>query len=311
MINVRFPQEDRGDLDYVLGLELERNLKDKTTLVHQHEYVCHILEMARMSECKPSPTPADPSVLLTKEMSPTADEERQHMKTYPYASIVGALIYLSTRTRPDIATAVSKVCRYTQNPGIEHWRAVKRILRYLKGTSSRGIVLGGTDLVLRGFADADWAGDKDTRRSTSGFLLQMGKSTIAWKSGLQKCATLSSCDAEIVSLCIAGNQALWIRQLLHELGFPQSTTPIFEDNQSCIKVVNGTKSTSAQKHIGVRYSWLSDKIADGELKIVYCPTGKMTADIFTKNLGTLLFNTHVINLNMKSSNISRSIEGAS
>ena len=108
------------------------------------------------------------------------------MSKVPYASAVGSLMYAMVWTRPDIAHAVGVVSRFMENPGNEHWQAVKWILRYLRGTSTHALCFGGTDICLQGYADADMAGDKDTRRSTTGYVFTIGGTAVSWASKLQK-----------------------------------------------------------------------------------------------------------------------------
>jgi len=126
-------------------------------------------------------------------MCPQTDKDKLAMADIPYRTITGALQYLVTGTRPDIATAVSAVSRFNANPGQQHWAAVKRILRYLKGTSTLGINLGSStgEIELVGYSDATWASDPDTRRSTTGFVFLLGSGPITWKTKLLPSTPLS------------------------------------------------------------------------------------------------------------------------
>ena len=215
---------------------------------------------------------------------------------------MGELLYAATGTRPDIAAAVNAVCRYNNNPGIQHWTAVKRILRYLKGTSKLGITLGGPELELQlvGYADADWASDLDTRRSTTGYVFKLGSYPVTWKSKLQITPALSSMEAELMAISAANQEALWIRKFLENVGYQQtSATILHEDNQSCIKFVYGTKYSPSTKHIGVRYYFIRDSIKNNDIQVKYLPTDQMTADIFTKALPTVKFEKHRDDMGMR------------
>jgi hypothetical protein len=133
------------------------------------------------------------------------------MQHIPYRQATGSLLHLACSTRPDIAAAVGVVCRINDNPGPQHWNAVKRILRYLKGTLSLGFLLGGSpNTVLHGYADADWASDVDTRNSTTGYVFQLNHncSSITWSSKLQPTTALSSCEAEYLALSAATQEAI-------------------------------------------------------------------------------------------------------
>ena len=129
-------------------------------------------------------------------MSPATVEDEQAMKSVPYSSGVGSLMYAMTTTRPDIAYAVSVLSSYMANPGQQHWIALKRVLRYLQGTRNYGLVLGGSSVELSGWCDADWANDKDTRRSVSGYIFNIGDGVISWQSKRQPTVAMSSTEAE-------------------------------------------------------------------------------------------------------------------
>jgi hypothetical protein len=215
------------------------------------------------------------------------------MQAVPYKEAVGALLYLACCTRPDIAAATSVVCRFSADPGQQHWAAVKRIFRYLKGTSKRGIALGGLNPILQGFSDASWADNPDNRRSTIGYIFLFGSGPIAWKSRLQQSAALSSMESEFMALTNATQEAMWIRRFLAELGFTaEQPTTIYEDNQGCIKFVSDCRLSSRSKHIAVRQSFIHEAIQAREVTLQYQPTKEMVADMLTKALPPTLFQKH-------------------
>lgn len=251
-----------------------------------------------MTDCKPADLPADPSVKLCSEMSPQTPEETFRMQKVPYRSIVGSLLHLVVNTRPDLAYAVSQVCRFTSNPGQDHWIAVQRILRYLKGTPTLGIRLEGDPANIVAYSDSDWAGDADTRRSQTGFLIQLGESPMIWKSKLQACTARSSFGAESVALTSASDEILWTRLFLRSLGYQLPPSEVNVDNQSVIVTLNGQKCPTRTKHIEVRFHWLKEQIGNGEFHVTYCSTDNNVADIFTKPLGKLLFYKHREQLNL-------------
>ena len=120
------------------------------------------------------------------------------MAKVPFKQIVGALIYLASQTRPDIAVALSEVCRFMANPGRQHWIAVKRILRYIKGTLEYGIAFSGKFDQVIGYADSDWGTNIDCRRSRTGFLF-FANGPVSWESRLQTTVALSTVEAEYLS----------------------------------------------------------------------------------------------------------------
>ena len=145
-----------------------------------------------MDNAKVVSSPIATHFRLSTEQCPSTDEEKEDMARVPYASAVGSLMYAMVCTRPDIAHAVGVVSRFMSNPGREHWNAVKWIMRYLRGTSSVRLGFGIGQPLLVGYTDADMAGDVDTRKSTSGYLITFAGGAVAWQSRLQKCIALST-----------------------------------------------------------------------------------------------------------------------
>jgi hypothetical protein len=291
----KFPFKDLGTTSFILGFEVSRNREERTITLHQHAYVTKILESTNMSLCNPISTPAEAGVSLSASMCPQTDSEKLEASAFPYRQITGALQYLVTGTRPDIAVAVSNVSRFNANPGKQHIAAVKRILRYLKGTSTHGVILGGKEksLSLVGYSDANWAGDVDTRRSTTGYVFMLGQGPISWKSKLQPSTALSSMESEYMALSSATQEAIWLRRLLRDLGYEQDEpTTIFEDNQGCIKFVKNAKFSTGSKHIDVRKNYAGEAITRKDIAVKYIPTKDMVADIFTKPLPQLPFEKH-------------------
>jgi hypothetical protein len=148
-------------------------------------------------------------------MSPQNEEEEAEMKTIPFREAVGSLMHVMVMTRPDIAYAVGQVAHYAQKPGKQHWRAVKRILAYLIKTKNYGLCFGRSSDQLIGFCDADYAGDLQTRRSTSGFLFLYLGEPVSWASRRQPCVALSTTEAEFVAAAEATKEDVWFQQLYY------------------------------------------------------------------------------------------------
>ncbi|CAA0822344.1 cysteine-rich RLK (RECEPTOR-like protein kinase) 8 [Striga hermonthica] len=208
----RFRMSDLGQLSYYLGIEVKQG-RDSITLC-QRAYAGKLLERSGMADCKSCATPMEERLKLTK--ASTAAKVDATL----YRSIVGGLRYL-VHTRPDIAFAVGYVSRFMEDPREDHWVAVKRLLRYVKGTVDQGIIFPKTgdrsELRLTAFSDADMAGDIDGRKSTSGVLVFLGSAPISWQPLKQKIVALSTCEAEYVAAATAACQAVWLRRLLGEL----------------------------------------------------------------------------------------------
>ena len=152
-----------------------------------------------MHNAKLVSTPFASHFKLSKEIFPKTQEEMDYMSKFPYASAVGSLMYAMVCTRPDIAHAVGVVSRYMKNPGKEHWMVVKWIVRYLRGTTNQALCFGGSNIALRGYVDADMAGDRDNRRSTTGYVFTVGGTTVSWISKIQSVVALSTAEAEYVA----------------------------------------------------------------------------------------------------------------
>jgi hypothetical protein len=248
-----------------------------------------VLERFHMLDCQPAPTPAT-AVVLTEEMSATTLDDEMAMRDVPYRSAVGSLMYAAVGTRPDISNAVRCAARYMQNPGPLHWRAVKRILRYLKGTMHYRLRLGPAnstmaDDTLVGYVDADYAGDLNTSRSTSGFVFMLGPSIISWTSRQQSIVAKSTTEAEYMSLDEGISEVLYLLQLLKDVGIQQRTPiTIYEDNSGAIALANNPQFQRRTRHIRVRYHYIRECISNGTVQLQYINTKEQLADALTKNV---------------------------
>ncbi|RVW20652.1 Retrovirus-related Pol polyprotein from transposon TNT 1-94 [Vitis vinifera] len=217
-LSKQFAMKDLGAAKQILGMRIIRDKANGTLKLSQSEYVKKVLSRFNMNEAKPVSTPLGSHFKLSKEQSPKTEEERDHMSKVPYASAIDSLMYAMVCTRPDIAHAVGVVSRFMSRPGKQHWEAVKWILRYLKGSLDTCLCFTGANLKLQGYVDADFAGDIDSRKSTTGFVFTLGGTAISWTSNLQKIVTLSTTEAEYVAATEAGKEMIWLHGFLDELG---------------------------------------------------------------------------------------------
>ena len=287
----KFDMKDLGELKWILGMRVSRDSKG-CIRVDQCQYTEQIINRFGMSKCNPVDTPVVPGAILTKADS---DHDPESMKAIPYRSAVGALMYLMCGTRPDIATAVSRVSRHLETPTHQHWTAVKRIFRYLRRHSLGITYRGGASnaivsVNLTGYADADYGNDPDTRRSTTGHVFMLAGGAISWESTRQRTVALSTTEAEYMALTCATKEAVWLRQLLKDLGFPQrQATRIWEDNQGCIALARNPVHHKRSKHIDIRYHFIRERVQSSEIDPQYVPSRENLADIFTKPLASELF----------------------
>ncbi|KAH9736371.1 hypothetical protein KPL71_018077 [Citrus sinensis] len=230
LLKAEFEMKDLGNAKRILGMDIIRDRSAGTLFLSQEKYIKKVLERFEMQDCKPVQTPLGPQFKLSA--APTSEDESQ-MNEFPYAQAVGSLMYAMVCTRSDIAYAVSVVSRYLSCPGKVHWNAVKWIMRYLKGSSTCGLLYGKTKsdkIEVMGFVDSDFAGDLDRRKSTSGYMFVLNSCLVSWKSSLQSVVALSSTEAEFIATTEAVKEAMWLRGLLNELWLNQKTVQVFCDN---------------------------------------------------------------------------------
>ncbi|KAL4123438.1 hypothetical protein QTP88_015616 [Uroleucon formosanum] len=241
----------------------------------------HFLERFKMEEANVLHIPTDPQHSLDPNLSGSLEAGE-----VPYRESVGSLLYLSQITRPDITFAVNLVSRYLEKPLTIHWNAVKRIFKYLKGTFNYGLIYDSSlTPKLRGYSDADYAGDTTTRRSTSGFIFMMGDGIVAWCSQRQKSVVLSTTEAEYIALSQLIQELTWLTLLINDLLETQGDTPVlYADNQSAIKLVKIPEYHKRTKHIDVRYHYIREKFSEGMFSLEYVPSKEQLADILTKSI---------------------------
>lgn len=287
------------DVDYFCGIKIERDLEKRRLFLSQEAYVDRVVKEFddSIGQSKPPRTPADTSARLTKEQAPKTDAERLSMSRKPYSRLVGALLWVAMMTRPDICDQVHKLSQFIRDPGEAHWDAALRVVRYLKGSKRHGIMFDGAGITfainedgtetlnqpVTFYCDADYAGDTDNRKSTSGLLASIAGAFIMWRAKKQGGVTLNTMEAELVSMGTAVQESEGLTAGLLEMGI--RTTPpaiINEDNQAAILHTKDGRNQSKARHIGVRFYYIRENVKDGKVKIVYCPTAKMLADIMTK-----------------------------
>lgn len=306
-----FELSTSDDKNVFLGMVIERLEPEKfgnrgPIYIHQGPYVEEILARYRHLDCKYASTPMDPGLKLSKAQMPTTEEEKRKMASYPYKQLVGALLYLASCTRPDLAYSVGVCARFGSNPGMVHWQALKHTLRYLAGTRKLGLVYnhqpaeGVPQNCMHGYVDGDWGGDPDTRRSTSGYIYMSYGGPVSWSSKRQSSVSLSSCESEYYAAAEAAKESVWLIRLLQDLGINdvsletkgdlsekeymgEKPMTIFEDNVGCIHLSKNPVAHKSSKHIEIRYHFVRERVRDGTIKLVYIPSSENLADICTKS----------------------------
>ena len=274
--------------DHFVGLNIDRDRQNKRLFLSFPSFIDKLLAKFGMADCHPVGVPADPQSHLSRQMSPTTADDVAYMLKVPFRPLTGSLIYAASAVRLDIAHAVNAVARFCENPGKAHWKALKRILKYLKATGDHCLCFSGSGPnpnVLTGFSDADYAGDVDTRRSTTGYVFTLNGAAVTWRSRRQSCVALSTTESEYVSMSESTKEAVWIRRLLKTLGVRQSDpTILLCDNHSAIRIVKNPELHEKTKHIEVRYHFIRDQQKKKEIAVDYICSEEQLADIFTKPL---------------------------
>ena len=283
----RFEMQDLGEASHILGIKISREREKRILRISQQNYLEKVLERFQMKDCKPVATPIEPDNKLTK-----LKEGEKVVNAMGYQAAIGSLTYAMTMTRPDLAASIGILGKFMSNPGTEHWTALKRVLRYIKGTLDVGLQFNGCSqesVDLIGYADADWAGDITERKSTSGYVFKVCGALVSWRSKRQEVIALSSTEAEYIALSFAAQELLWLKAFLTDLGYNQEENLLHEDNQGAIALTRNPENYSRTKHIDVRYHFIRNLIQKKQIKVDYCPTAEMLADLMTKGLHRLRF----------------------
>lgn len=272
-----FEMTDLGEMSYFLGMEVEQ--KNGEIFISQRKYAKEILKKFNMESCKSMSTPMCQKEKLCK------DDGAEQVDETLYRSLIGCLMYL-TATRPDILYVVSVLSRFMNCAKESHFKATKRVLRYVKGTLNYGIKFSQSEnFRLQGYSDSDWAGSVDDMKSTSGYCFNFGSGVFSWCSKKQDIVAQSTAEAEFIAATAAVNQALWLRKILSDLHLEQeATTEVMVDNQAAIAISKNPVFHGKTKHFCIKLFFLRDVQKDGAVCLKYCKTEDQLSDIFTKAL---------------------------
>ena len=293
-----FEMSDLGELSYFLGIEFKRTKAG--IFMHQSKYTIDVLKRFQMLDCNSVSTPVETSAVLDQ-----SGLEKLVDKTM-FRQMVGSLRYICN-TRPDVAYGVGLVSRFLKAPLQGHLNPVKRLLRYLKGTIGFGLLfptnLSNNSCEMIGFSDADWCGDKTDRKSTTGYLFQLGNAAISWCSKKQSVVALSSCEAEYIAASMSACQAIWLEALLDELKVKsENGMLLMVDNKSAISLAKNPVAHGRSKHIETRFHYLRDQVYNGRLRLDFCRSADQLVDILTKPLKKERFEDLRRKMGLRSSN---------
>lgn len=280
-----FQMKDLGLASNYLGISIKQDMNSSITVLNQKAYLEKILSDYQMTDCKSVSTPIEQNYnfnLLARDNSENQEIESK------CRMLIGSLLYACC-TRPDLCVAISFLSRYQHCASNDLFKSLKRILRYIKGTINLSLIYRkNKNFELKGYCDADWAGDKIDRKSTTGYIFSIFGNPVSWCSKKQPNVSLSSTEAEYNALGLAITEGCWLKNLIKEFGY-DSKIYILEDNQSVIRIAENNESNKRLKHMDVKYCFINEKVSSGLVKITYINTDCNTADMFTKPLGKQLF----------------------
>ncbi|KAJ9507247.1 hypothetical protein QJQ45_006215 [Haematococcus lacustris] len=268
-----------------LGMRITRDLEAGTLKLDQQHYIEQLLDRFSMTAANGRVLPMTPGTRLVKEGSPL-DSSSAHR----YRELVGALLYASTCTRPDIAFAVGQLSRFMQAPTQQHQQVAFGLLRYLKRTAEMGLVYSrSSSPQLQGYVDADYAGDPDSMRSTTGSVFVLNGAAVTWRSKLQTTVAASTTEAEYQAAAAGTKEALFLRKLLHELDAGCDPIPILCDNQGAVALIKNPVESHRSRHTAVAHHISRERMVRGEVVFSHCPSAEMVADALTKPVSAQLF----------------------
>jgi len=275
-------------------MEVTQSDDRKKVTLSQSQYIEDILERHGMANCHPVKTPMESGLSLPVLTEPEID-------VTIYQQLIGSLMYAMVCTRPDISYAVGIVARHIAAPGHIHMKAVKCIYRYLRGTSDYKLVYhatkGPNEPVI--YSDSDWAGDRNDRKSITGFVTCLSGGVITWASRKQTCVATSSTEAEFIAAATGCQEVLWLRNFLDSIQIPiTSPTALYSDNQSAIDLITTGNINDRSKHIDTKYRFICDRHESGCISTSYIPTDEQPADSFTKPLSSVKFPAFVGHLGL-------------
>lgn len=222
-----------------------------------------------------------------------------------YQKYIGSLIYLMVQTRPDIAFAIGALARYMANPSKSHFTAIYKLWGYIKRTKNLGLLYKNKQSLssyprITGFCDSDWGGNRDTRRSTTGYLFLLGGTPISWASKLQKTVALSSCEAEYMALTEATKELYYLYSIYNELPLlkPSFNNLIYTDSQSAIELAKNPLYHPRTKHVAIKYHYIRESLLDKRINLVFTPTDQQLADSLTKPASIQSWPIFLDNLNL-------------
>ncbi|KAJ9547335.1 hypothetical protein OSB04_019878 [Centaurea solstitialis] len=299
-----FQMKDLGEAAYILGIKIYTNRSKRLIGLSQSTYIDKVLKRFRMDESKKGFIPMQHGIVLSKTQCPVSSQDQDKMKSVPYASAIGSIMYAMLCTRPDVAYSVSVTSRYQQNPGEPHWVAVKNILKYLRRTKEMFLVFGRSEdeISVTGYSDASFQTDRDDFRSQSRYVFTLNGGAISWKSSKQDTIADSTTEAEYIAASDAAKEAVWLRNFLSDLRVVASISrpiDIFCDNSGAVAQAKEPREHHKSRHVLRKYHLIREIIGRGDVRICKIPTEDNVADPLTKPLARVKHEAHANSIGMQ------------
>jgi hypothetical protein len=278
--------KDVGESGCFLGMRVQQDLSSGTIRLTQRPYWEHVINRFQLQHIPLRNIPLPVGTVLDNNMSPKTESERKQMIDKPYRPVLGSVMWGQLATRPDLSFSVSLLSRFQANPGIEHWNALMHVIGYIKNTIDYGLTYSREgDITPGAFADADYGGCRDTRRSTSGYVFSMAGGPVTWSSKRQATVALSSVEAEYVAISRCGQQMVWMQSWLDEIAIEHEMPGVIKgDSRGAIALTKNTKDHGKIKHIDIRHHYIRELVRSGKVTLEQVPSAENLADIFTKPL---------------------------
>jgi len=281
----RFDVNDLGILDHLLQMSIEWQPFYKGVSISQERYIRETAEKYSLLDCKSMQTPMDKNLRL--DPADVCDT------SLPYRNLIGALLWIARASRPDILFAVIYLSKFATCHGEQHFKAAKRVLRYLVSTVDKKLTFHrqpvSTELNVKVYTDSDWAGDSSDRKYFSGSFVFLNGCCISWHCKKQSTVALSSVEAEYMALSDATRETLYVHNLLSEFFTVTIPIPVNMDNNGAGYIAENDINNKLTKHIDIRHHFVRQYVHQKVIELFYVPTVDNVADIFTKALGPEVF----------------------
>ena len=283
-LSKRFSMKDLGEIKIYLGINIDYNCKKGIMKLDQSAYIESLAQKYNITDARLYCTPMEQNLSLESAQAPSNDIK--------YRNLIGALLYISTGTRPDVSYSVNYLSRFQNSYNETHYKYALRVLKYLYKTKDLKLTYGRSmkNEILDCYVDADWAGDKVDRKSTTEFIIRFFGNVIYWKSRKQGSVTKSSTAAEYIALSESVSEIKFITNLLKEFRIKiEKPVKIYEDNSGAIAIAKFGNLTKNSKYIEIHYHFINECYERKIIKIVKVDSENNVADILTKALGRVIF----------------------